>query len=177
MKIIFMLIILFSSVIYAKSTFFIKSGLNYSTTIQDERNEKTKYKVGGEIFFSWNYKISENFGFDTGFGLNDNGYSQYDGGDDNLIRYEAGTIAIESPLILQYYISDYFLIYSGVFFSFPLIIETGNSQAGPIPNMHLIVDLGGVLGISYQYKKILFELRFLQGVFNQQFMFMFGHKF
>ncbi len=76
------------------------------------------------------------------------------------------------PLAIQYRLPKKIAIYLGPYIGFRMWAKRKTTQPG-IPDIEAnikdniaFVDYGGVVGLNYTFKKILFDLRYLQGIQN-----------
>ena len=206
-KLFFILLVILSINIYAgNNSLSVKAGANYSTfnvqffnTDSDVPLEypEASYTFGGALYLSWerNNFLSKNLYLNIDIGLNQKGLKQ----DYSTEIVNKHYLSIEVPIVLGYRFYNKIKLYFGVYSSL-LFYETRNNQSKftlyqDKKGGGIMIDSGVLLGIEYEYKDYLFNLRFQQGLVaadegydqygdlasktknNRQFVFMLGYKF
>jgi hypothetical protein len=156
-------IFFFTTNIYSKVNFSVKSGLTYSNaelTCEGNRGfsssrcdeiTKPQYKIGGILSLSGEYEINDLLSVNLELSYNQKHFKWMDGGSKILQM-------LEFPFLINFKLFNDFKLYFGVFYS-KTLNESAWTYAHTYPD-----DYGYLLGLKYNYKKILFEFRFEQGL-------------
>ena len=188
MKTIIILTILLSINLYGEYKLSVKGGINYSTAevveveVSPDKVHYPGYGFRGVLFISCKKDINNKFNLEVELGLNQKGY---DGG-----NYHSTLNSLELPIILGYRVLNSLNLYSGIYGS---LVFSSDRGWGFLNGDGLNNDHGFLLGIEYNYRNILFNLRFQKGYGNlsqsnheekgpyitnsQQFLFMVGYQF
>jgi hypothetical protein len=152
----------------AQSGFGIKGGLNLSGVRTDneliiDNDPKLGWQAGAFI-----KSLGEGWGFWTEANLYAAGSTQQFG--DELQKNTIGYFSL--PIGLHYTTANKFSFYLGGYVSFRLWAKRKSSKPGvgdfeaDISDNVAFVDYGPWAGVSYTYKKFVFDLRYLYGIPN-----------
>lgn len=169
MKLSWVILILFySTFTLAQTAYGLKGGLNYSGARTDnELIIDNQPKLGGQAG-AFIKSLGVGWGFWAEALINAQGSKQQFGDESqkNTVGY------LTFPLALQFTTPAKVHFYLGGFASFRLWARRKSSKAGVgdfeanIRDNIAFVDYGPWVGISYSYRQLLFDLRYLHGIPN-----------